>query len=415
MSKKIPMNNSKTIHRISPLFAVILCVFITDSMALPVSESFKVYLIAFYGLYALFKVIFNYNYFKLGDVLPIFAVLISFTLFVQILYGDKSLSYEYRVSQFIIGLYIVRSLSLKAFAIKYISLIKFIALFSLIVWGLLHINISSIVNLFPLSGGGDYHTLFFYVVPINSSLLNRNFGPFWEPGVFQMYLNIALLFLLFLDNKKGKGRLIFLFIICILTTFSTTGYLCTMLIVLSYFYENSTKVKWYQFLAFILALLLIWYGINALGFFDIIFGKFSSVSSKAASYAIRLNDLEYYYEVWKNHFIIGAGFTNAYNYVINQHSISDFVFEGSSNTTLRELASYGLIIGIISLIGYYKFVSQLVNKKTTRVLLMGVLILLINSQCMLLSLFFNTIIMFGLNYSKNNLNEKSNASVWNTA
>ena len=35
-------------------------------------------------------------------------------------------------------------------------------------------------------------------------------GPFWEPGAYQIYLNIALILVLFNKNIKDKNKLIFL-------------------------------------------------------------------------------------------------------------------------------------------------------------------------------------------------------------
>lgn len=56
---------------------------------------------------------------------------------------------------------------------------------------------------------------------------SRNSGPFWEPGIFQIYINIALYFALFFREKNGQFQLwhALIYGITMLTTFSTTGYL----------------------------------------------------------------------------------------------------------------------------------------------------------------------------------------------
>lgn len=62
----------------------------------------------------------------------------------------------------------------------------------------------------------------------NIRVLARNSGPFWEPGIFQIYINIALYFaMFFLKDKNGKFPLFYVFVfgITILTTISTTGYI----------------------------------------------------------------------------------------------------------------------------------------------------------------------------------------------
>jgi len=59
-------------------------------------------------------------------------------------------------------------------------------------------------------------------------LFVRNSGPFWEPGLFALYLNIVLFINLFVKkNILDKTNL--LFIICILSSFSTTGFIALIL------------------------------------------------------------------------------------------------------------------------------------------------------------------------------------------
>lgn len=69
----------------------------------------------------------------------------------------------------------------------------------------------------------------------------RNSGPFWEPGSFAVFLTIALIMQIIIDNRFNLRKNLIL-LIAIVTTFSTTGYLVTMLILLSTFLVN-TKSK----------------------------------------------------------------------------------------------------------------------------------------------------------------------------
>lgn len=68
----------------------------------------------------------------------------------------------------------------------------------------------------------------FYTWGINGTISSRNSGPFWEPGAFQGYIWIAIIFLLFnIDKNQIKNRKCFfvILIFTLLTTKSTTGYL----------------------------------------------------------------------------------------------------------------------------------------------------------------------------------------------
>lgn len=108
---------------------------------------------------------------------------------------------------------------------KFISLFEkvmlFICIYSCVCYGL---NlIFDFTSTTPWTG-----TLYKLWMGQNIKSLSRNSGPFWEPGIFQIYIVIALYFsLFFFKNKKGKFPLLYILIfgITILTTISTTGYL----------------------------------------------------------------------------------------------------------------------------------------------------------------------------------------------
>ncbi len=67
--------------------------------------------------------------------------------------------------------------------------------------------------------------VFNFTTTFYSSNIIRPIGFFWEPGVFQIYLNI-LLFILFV--KHAPLRKIVLVVIAVITTYSTTGILITI-------------------------------------------------------------------------------------------------------------------------------------------------------------------------------------------
>lgn len=74
----------------------------------------------------------------------------------------------------------------------------------------------------PLSAGG---------------LTLRNCGPFWEPGAYQGFLNLALWFEMTMQQERNRfwKYRIFTLIAAIITTFSTGGYVVLFVILLFYF------------------------------------------------------------------------------------------------------------------------------------------------------------------------------------
>lgn len=67
----------------------------------------------------------------------------------------------------------------------------------------------------------------------------RNFGPFWEPGAFQGFLNIGILFVL-TDKFDNRNKIKFVLLsITVLTTLSTTGFIVWGLLLIGYYQEIS--------------------------------------------------------------------------------------------------------------------------------------------------------------------------------
>ncbi len=71
--------------------------------------------------------------------------------------------------------------------------------------------------------------------------LPRNSGPFWEPGAFGGYLTIGVAFEVILFRKFSLRM--FVFLIALVTTFSTAGYLAVSVFFLLYFILLETNKK----------------------------------------------------------------------------------------------------------------------------------------------------------------------------
>lgn len=75
---------------------------------------------------------------------------------------------------------------------------------------------------------------------------HRNAGPFWEAGMFACFIAIALCFLVFEENllNTKKTKLYFItFIITIVSTMSTTGYIMLVIFALFYFVKQPFETK----------------------------------------------------------------------------------------------------------------------------------------------------------------------------
>jgi len=75
----------------------------------------------------------------------------------------------------------------------------------------------------------------------------RNSGPFWEPGAFAVFLMIALIFNHRYEPKLNTKKNL-IFIICLISTLSTAGYIAFFLFILYINFERIKKNRFYTFL-----------------------------------------------------------------------------------------------------------------------------------------------------------------------
>lgn len=88
----------------------------------------------------------------------------------------------------------------------------------------------------------NYDIVSDHIVNFGSLQLFRNSGFAWEPGAFSAYLNIAILFNMLRTRFQLKNNVRFwVFVIALATTFSTTGYVLFILLVVFFMYNQSFK------------------------------------------------------------------------------------------------------------------------------------------------------------------------------
>lgn len=104
------------------------------------------------------------------------------------------------------------------------------------------------VDQFSIVTGRGYNILIYSVQPVFSSLLYnftvpRNCGYAWEPGAFAVYLCLAIFINLFFtdDDPKKKVRL-WILILALLTTQSTTGYVIFVVTILTYLLNKQLNI-----------------------------------------------------------------------------------------------------------------------------------------------------------------------------
>lgn len=204
-----------------------------------------------------------------------------------------------------------------------------------------------------------YFEIPFAVVNIGPVTIQRNTGIFWEPGVWQLYVNIALLIYL-LKNEKKKIYVILLYSAAIVTTFSTTGLILYMGIILymELVYKKSLLKKTFAAI------------LGAGAFFVSVQLLISKIDNYTASFVYRMSDFYNSFKVLRQSFLVGCGLNNDKLFMIYSEG------RGNTNGVLAWLCYTGIIGAVIILFPLLKNWIA-IRKKDERFFFFFVIILLL--------------------------------------
>jgi len=191
--------------------------------------------------------------------------------------------------------------------------------------------------------------------------LIRSSSIFWEPGAFAIYLIIAIYMQLFSKEKPNLKR-IMAYIICLLITFSTTGYISFIVLLIAYLISSkksylSKRIKLLAIISLLLIGVMIIFGENTL-LYNFLFKKIINRESTAVTrYASIINGLE----IGWDHPLFGVSPNNMRKYMVYYAQKSSFNFGANpmnTNTVTYQFAAYGLLFGVFFTLGTYKFFKQ---------------------------------------------------------
>lgn len=176
---------------------------------------------------------------KKFDLLPLF--LTACMAMTMMLSGRITNGYFYytMIASFWFAYLFARKCTLEQFSYCFCKYMRIIAIVSLIGW-----FFSDIIKNIPAipvvtnTVGAKYKTLILTSIPMKGGISSRNMGPFWEPGAYQVYLNLALFFALFIEKDNNKAKDGLLFIATCLTTKSGASLIPIVLILCAYTFEK---------------------------------------------------------------------------------------------------------------------------------------------------------------------------------
>lgn len=308
---------------------------------------------------------------------------------------SENISQNFTVIYFLILAYIFTfNIAQKQF-IKYFSdIMLFLAVFSLATH-IISIAFPAAVELLPTvvrtGGGSGYYNAVFSV--INSSYsVKRNFGIFWEPGAFSIYLNLALLFELFYNKPNVKRIVIFSF--TILTTLSTLGVVSMALLYMASLFKNSSKAnKKIKVIVSVLLLFgIIYFLFYDMSFVDEVFGKLESIGSNTEyeTTSVRLDAIKYPGREFLASPIWGIGFQKFLKIqTIYCKDMATFTF-------INWLCIYGVLGGVIPVLGSIRYFVKFGDNIITKIILFGLSLFIFSTENFVQIMFIYILVFYGL-------------------
>jgi hypothetical protein len=284
--------------------------------------------------------------------------------------------------------------SKEIFFSSYKKLFYVIAFFSIVVY-FLNIISPSLTNGLPVFYNSEGMSFRFAgLAMIFDNLQMRNFGIFREPGVYMIYLNIALFCELFSERPSSKRMMVYL--VAILTTISTAGVIIASLIIaFSLFFSRKYKLLFVLVPVFF----LVYYSLQFMPNLSLLlFGKLQDPTG--STYA-RLASLTVPIDIWKD-YIFGAG-PDLYDKLFPIYSNSRYGLpidsKISTNTLLKFLAVYGPFVFGFMTYFLYKFTHLVTTRRIVNLFFFIVLLISISNEDLRDSIFFYLFIAYGIQYS----------------
>lgn len=331
-----------------------------------------------------------------GLFVPLFILMSTFINYLR--FDIISAGAFIKIILIIFGLLITERIEFKEFSNSFIIAVSALAFFSMIAYVLSLLfwsNLGSLISKFPIisrQGYMTFYSLFVTNIPTYVSDRWRNWSIFAEPGEFQIYLNIALILLLFFQNDIKKRNIIFIILsLAIITTLSTTAYILYAWIVLGHYIINSTgKIKCSQVTLFLTMLAISISIFQQDKLVEIVFGKFSGGLSNR-SFGDRINSFFFNFEILKQYPLLGVGPEQFSIYQLQADYIG-----AVTNTILGTFSIYGFIPGISFVYIIILFTLKQSKNIIVFIWLMVVFIVMLSTQEMTYSPLINVIFLWGI-------------------
>lgn len=276
----------------------------------------------------------------------------------------------------------------------YVKIMIFLSICSLVITYIIIPYFPQIFGLIRtyVNPSGVSYANFYFAIPITS--ISRNNGIFGEPGMYSVYLSIALTLEMFYVERKTNLIFVFILILTMLTTFSPVPIIQTILLLIAFFISNrETRSQKYR-----LSILLVVLGLSfalMLSFLPELQaawnGMVRKVMYKESSFLGRTWVIERNLITGFTHVFLGNGIING---LVIGMDTEGAVTKANTSTTTIWFTLFGALFPIIMTWLQYKIANICkIRSLIAKLLIFITLVLSINSQ-MLLYDQLNYIIIF---------------------
>lgn len=385
------------ISTIIKFVSVLFVIYVTDSLLFATSDIAYLNLIRdiFAAVVAFFLFIVDTRRLYLPLLFICASIMISMILGIGAV--SSGAFYIIQVSLLVFSYEYSKHISFEFFCDSYLVWMRIIALVSLFAFAFRSILLGlSFIPTVHTGGLLYYKSLLFTNLPLSASYGRRNFGPFWEPGVFQFYLNMALMFTLFRENKRWVIDAL-LFIIADITTLSGAALIPIPFILFAFILKKNNHRKHRALILFSGLLFVALLVLFESGILDEIVYKLAGIDGERSdSFGIRMGSLKGNILVTISHPIFGASPDLQYLVRGQQTELLANVFYPSNTNTITGLfASFGVAVGLYCTIRLFCFTKNFSEKRSVRFLLFFAVILATSNEELGQSIMFMTLLFIG--------------------
>lgn len=294
-------------------------------------------------------------------------------------------------------LFVVTVIDYKSYEEKYTKLLFALCSFSLGCYILSNI-VPAFVQALPYYFGLEFKHLFHLQYFHNTTSIlgyytmsTRNTGMFREPGIFQIYINLAMFLELKRSDKLSNIRML-VFVITLLTTFSSSGIIAGLPIIIAFLRKSLSgkSMEEKRKLLFLVLVILFVFGFFVYRNYDILFAeKFAQDGASAASVTDRITCLKSDLNLFSMSPLWGVGTTGMNNGGI-----------GSECSFTSTAALYGFLYPIILIVGLIKFAYKSSDCNNRNICFCGLLSFIISFSLQNTLLYPGTLILIIYGFSR---------------